>query len=212
MRTSIIITEDDCLNKVKTKSSHFIFQKTENKFGIPILYKGHVIGSQFQNIKVANDAEGLFNVCSCIIDYLYYSYNKCSSSNKHYSEVLTIRVIKKPVNGENNTKKIKTGEKYSVNLEEYVTPFPIKNAFIIKNIEGYTCNNIKNIPFNEMHEIFYKNEKKMHFYDIFTHETDSRIFKDDIVFQTPGDYLLCYASNDGQVDYSALLSTILVIG
>ncbi|CAD2100205.1 cysteine repeat modular protein 2, putative [Plasmodium vinckei] len=212
LRTSIIITEDNCLNKVKTKSPHFIFQKTENKFGIPILYKGHVIGSQFQNIKVSNDAEGLFNVCSCIIDYLYYSYNKCSSNNKHYSEVLTIRVIKKPANGGNNTKKIKTGEKYSVNLEEYVTPFPIKNAFIIKNIEGYTCNNIKNIPYNEMHEHFYKNEKKMHFYDIFTHETDSRIFKDDIVFQTPGDYLLCYTSNDGQVDYSALLSPILVIG
>ncbi|SBT86291.1 cysteine repeat modular protein 2, putative [Plasmodium malariae] len=209
LRTSVIITKDICINKVKLVSPYFLFKKSFNTFGSPILYRGEIIGSTFKNIKVQDvNVEGLFNVCSCYVDYTYYYYNKCSRANSHYTTVSTIRVIQK----QKNEIHILTGNELDVNLEKYVTPFPIKKAFIIKNIKGYTCNNIHNKSFNEIQQDFYNNEKKLHLYNVFMYETDSKTFKENIIFQKPGTYLLCYSSSDNGTGYSALLSTISVNG
>ncbi|SOV75133.1 cysteine repeat modular protein 2, putative [Plasmodium sp. gorilla clade G3] len=208
LQTSIIITKDICMNKTKIESSYFIYQNKDSKIGNPILYKGEVIGMEIKNIKVKDDVEGLFNVCSCYLDNAHHIYNKCSETNKHYIQISSIRIIKKIVHNIN----ILTGKKLHINLQNYVTPYPIKSAFIIKKVEHYSCNNINNKSFNEIQEHFYNNEKKLKFYNIFLYETDLQEFKEDIIFENPGMYLLCYTSNDSQSEYSAELSTILVNG
>ncbi|SBT75518.1 cysteine repeat modular protein 2, putative [Plasmodium ovale] len=208
LRTSIIITADACSSKAKRVSSHFTFRRPLSRFGVPILYKGEIIGSTFKDIKVEDNVEGLYNVCSCQINYLYYYYDKCANSNRHYTQVSTIRVIKKPA----YEIKTVTGATVDIDFAGYTMPFPMKRAFIIKSVEGYTCNNVNDTPFSEIQERFYKNEKKLHYYDIFLYETNTNKFEEDVVFKIPGTYLLCYASRDDTVDYSAYLAKISVNG
>ncbi|CRH03025.1 cysteine repeat modular protein 2, putative [Plasmodium relictum] len=208
VHTSIIITKDTCLNKKKSVSPDFKFysQKTK-KFGDPILYRGEIIGFEFKNIKVGNNVEGLYNVCSCHVEYPNY-YNQCTDTNKHYLNISTIRVVKKLTHEIH----LLSGNKLVLNFKAYATPFPFNKAFIIEKVKGYNCNNIKDTSFNQIQEDFYKNEKKLEFYDIFLYNIDPKKYNDDIVFEKPGTYLLCYTSSDNGVEYSAILSTIHVNG
>ncbi|CRG93111.1 cysteine repeat modular protein 2, putative [Plasmodium gallinaceum] len=209
VHSSIIITKDTCLDKKKSISPDFKFysQNTIKNFGNPILYKGEIIGSEFKNIKVEDNVEGLYNVCSCYENYPYY-YNKCTDTNKHYINISTIRVVKKLVNEIH----LLSGNKLILNFQAYRTPFPFNKAFIIDKVKYYNCNNIKDTSFNQIQEAFHKNEKKLEFYDVFLYEIDANKYNNDIVFEKPGTYLLCYTSSDNGVEYSSLLSTIHVNG
>ncbi|GAW79322.1 cysteine repeat modular protein 2 [Plasmodium gonderi] len=208
LRNSIIITEDACTNKIKVRSPYFTFESSPNPFGSPILYKGEVIGTEFKNIKVEKNVEGLFNVCSCQVDNVYKNYNNCELANKHYTHIYTLRVIMKPTHIIN----VSTGEKLDITFKEYYTPFPIKMAFIIDMISGYNCNNINDKSFAQVQEDFYKNKKKINFYDIFLYEIAPNEINEDIVFENPGKYLLCYTSSDNGTVFSALLANIHVDG
>ncbi|SCO65374.1 cysteine repeat modular protein 2, putative [Plasmodium vivax] len=208
LRTSVIITTGECSDMVKSRSTLFQFERSPNPFGDPVLHKGEVIGSEFKNIYVNQEAKGVFNICSCYIDYLDINYNSCLLASRHYTHIYTLRAILPS----SKIITLNTGEKMTIHLKEYETMFPIQNAFIIERVSGYQCSNINKKPFTQVQEDFYQNVRRLNFYDVYLYEMGPNEIIEDVVFGKPGSYLLCYTSIDRGTEFSSLLATIHVKG
>ncbi|VWU49887.1 hypothetical protein HEP_00184000 [Hepatocystis sp. ex Piliocolobus tephrosceles] len=206
LRTSVLFTLDDCTKIDKNISGDILFKHPDGNVGYPIISKGAVIGMYLKHVYTTENAtEGLYNVCSCAMDDLSPMSSRCEKYNNHDTKVFTIRIIKQIT----KIKKIHSGQIFKMNSNNYKTPYPISNLYLLPENTNYKCNQLARGKYNTRINNFNKNfVVDIHLSQIVKKYPAGLDVSDE--FLEPGVYNYCYVAYDGIAPYSAKLLTISI--